>query len=343
MASFSERNPAKIGMVGVGVLLALFLVLFNLNQFPQLTGSDVYRAQFAAAAGLKPGDTVRVAGAPVGTVRDMELAGDHVVVTFAVGSGAGRIGTSTAAAIKTDTLLGRKSLELTPRGGGELDPDTAIPLSRTSVPYNLIEELGNVATLGSKIDTQELAKALDTVSGALDDSPPAMRQALRGLGRISETIHSRDDLLSDLLGNAESMSAILADRNQELSRLVVDGNNLLGELHRRRGAINTMLVNVSSVADQLSGFVGDNKKTIGPLLRDFESVLDVLRKNKGNIDAALQKLGPVAASFGEGIASGPFWNIYFHNLNLVPSKLLPAPPGNLTDPAGLVPGSRGGN
>lgn len=337
MANLSERNPATIGLVGVVVLAALFAVLFNLSKVPQLTGEDVYSGEFAHAAGLRPGDTVRVAGALVGKVRDMELAGGHVVVSFAVRSGAGRIGTSTVAAIKTETLLGRKFLELTPRGSGKLDPGTAIPLNRTSVPYAITEELGKVAGLGSKIDTQKLAQALDTVSGAFADAPQEMREALRGLGRFSETIHSRDALLSDLLGNAEKMSAILAGRNHEMSRLVVDGNDLLAELHRRRGAINTMLVNVSSVADQLSGLVGDNSGRMGPLLRDLESVLEILRKNKGNIEAALHTLGPTASSFGEALASGPFWNIYFHNLNLVPSQLLPVPK------AAPVAGSRGGN
>jgi phospholipid/cholesterol/gamma-HCH transport system substrate-binding protein len=323
MANFSERNPVTIALAGVVVLAALFGLLFNLNQFPELTGQGVYSGEFAHAAGLRPGDPVRVAGAPVGQVQDMELAGDHVVVSFEVGSDAGRIGASTVAAIKTETLLGRKFLELTPRGSGELDPGTAIPLSRTSVPYDIPEELGNVASLGKEIDTQELAKALDAASGAFADAPPEMRQALRGLGRFAETIHSRDALLSDLLGNAENMSAILAGRNREMSRLVVDGDSLLKELHRRRGTINTMLVNVSSVADQLSGLIGDNSDRMGPLLRDLEAVLDVLRENKGNIEAALRKLGPTASSFGEAIASGPFWNIYFHNLNLVPSRLLP--------------------
>lgn len=325
MKSFSERNLAKIGLIGLGVLVGLFLVLFNLTQFPALTGSTTYHGLFAHAAGLKAGDKVRVGGAPVGQVRDIELAGDHVAVSFDVKSAAGRIGESTAAAIKTETLLGRKFLELIPRGGGELDPDAAIPVDRTSVPHAITEQLGNVAELGGKIDTRQLAKALDSASAAFADSAPQMRKALGGLSRFSESIHSRDALIKELLGNAKNLSGILADRNHEMRRLLVDGGSLLGELEQRRDAINSMLVNVGAVAKQLSGLIDDNEDQVRPMLRHLESALDVLRKNKGNVEVALRKLGPLASTLGEALASGPFWNAYVHNLNLIPANLLPTP------------------
>lgn len=327
MKSFRERDPGKIGLIGFGAIAVLFLVLFNLTQFPALTGSTTYRGMFAHTSGLKSGDKVRVGGAPVGTVRDIELDGGQVRVSFDVTSNAGRIGESSAAAIKTETLLGRKYLELIPRGDRELDPDTPIPVQRTSVPYAITEQLGRVGTLGGDIDTKRLAKALDTVSKAFADSPAAMRAALRGVSRFSGSIHSRDRLIKDLLGNAEEMSAILADRNREVSRLFVDGSSLLGEVERRREAIRLMLVNVRSVAKELTAFVDDNREQIGPMLRHLESALDVLRKNEGNIEVALKKFGPMASTLGEGLANGPFWTAYFENLNVIPAHLLPPVPG----------------
>ena len=73
MKNFREMNQSRIGLAGVAVIAVGLVVLFNLTQFPFLTGASTYRAAFADAAGLQDGDKVRVAGAAVGKVRGIEL------------------------------------------------------------------------------------------------------------------------------------------------------------------------------------------------------------------------------------------------------------------------------
>ncbi|WP_246271402.1 MCE family protein [Amycolatopsis acididurans] len=331
-------NPVRVGVISIAVVAAAVVFLFNITAFPQLTGATEYKADFANAGGLQTGDAVQIGGVQVGKVRDIELSGDKVVVTFDITESGTQFGQDSTLAIKTETLLGRKYLAITPQGRGTADADTEIPITRTQVPYDLTTQLGNLTTTTGEINVNSLSQALDSVSSALAGSPPEMRQALQGLGRLSQTISSRDQQIQQLLGRAEGVTAVLADRNKQLTQLFVDGNSLLSELVQRKQAIHDLLVNVSAMATQLSGLVHDNEAQLGPALTHLNSVLDMLRRNEGNIATALNQLGPYATRLGEAISSGPFWDAYIQNL--LPGNLIPLPklPGSAA-----AAGTSGGN
>ena len=57
---------------------------FRAQDLPVIGGGDTYYAAFSEAGGLKANDEVRIAGVRVGKVEAVELAGDHVRVTFRV-------------------------------------------------------------------------------------------------------------------------------------------------------------------------------------------------------------------------------------------------------------------
>jgi phospholipid/cholesterol/gamma-HCH transport system substrate-binding protein len=79
-----------------------------------------YYAQFSDSGGMSKGDKVRIVGMDVGTVQDLSIDGDHVVMKFATGTHT--IGTESRVAIRTDTLLGKKVLEIEPRGAKRMRP-----------------------------------------------------------------------------------------------------------------------------------------------------------------------------------------------------------------------------
>lgn len=323
MRSFRDMNPTRVGLISIALVVVAVIALFNITTFPQLLGASRYTAEFASAAGLQEGDKVRVNGVPVGDVHSLELAGDRVVVTFDVTRSDTEFGDKSTLEIKTDTLLGRKYLAITPRGDRPADTGETISLARTEVPYDLTDQLGELAKRAESIDVKKLSQSLDAVSQALDDSPEEMRPALRGLHRLSTTISSRDKQIRELLKRAESVTGVLADRNKTLTRLFNDGNSLLSELQSRRAAIQRLFVTVSALADELSGVVQDNQRQLKPALKQLNSVLAMLRKNEGNLVSILRQFGPYATRLGSAISSGPFWDAYIQNL--IPGNLIPLP------------------
>ncbi|GAA3433416.1 hypothetical protein GCM10018954_030190 [Kutzneria kofuensis] len=79
---FRERNPIAIGAIGLTVIALLMLAAFFADDLPIIGGGTTYSADFSEAAGLVPGNEVRIAGVKVGKVRSVGLDGDHVKVDF---------------------------------------------------------------------------------------------------------------------------------------------------------------------------------------------------------------------------------------------------------------------
>ncbi|MGB7111617.1 MAG: MlaD family protein, partial [Mycobacterium sp.] len=75
MKPFSERNPIRIGLIGVGFILALMLLSVNYDKLPFFSKGATYSAYFAEAGGLMSGNIVQVSGFRVGQVSSVELDG----------------------------------------------------------------------------------------------------------------------------------------------------------------------------------------------------------------------------------------------------------------------------
>jgi phospholipid/cholesterol/gamma-HCH transport system substrate-binding protein len=82
MKPFRERNPVVVGAISLVVLAVTLVAALRADDLPIIGGGDTYHAMFTEAGGLKVNDEVRIAGVRVGTVDEIELAGDEVRVTF---------------------------------------------------------------------------------------------------------------------------------------------------------------------------------------------------------------------------------------------------------------------
>ena len=311
---FRDRNPVVIGAVGLGVILAMLLVAFNIDDIPLLAGRS-YSAALSEAGGLKPGDDVRVAGVKVGKVTGVDLDGDHVRVDFRV-QRATRLGSETGASVRIKTILGQKFLMLEPAGSGELDGE--IPMSRTVPAYDVVEAFSDLASTTEDIDTTQLATALDTIATTFRDSPDEVRAAVDGLGRLSRTIASRDEQLRELLDHAEGVTGVLSERNEELVTLLADGDLLLQELRKRRDDIHTLRVNTVTLSQQLTGLVRDNRAQIRPALQNLENVLATLQANQDSLDRSIELLAPFVRVFANTTGTGRWFDTYVQNLAPVP-------------------------
>lgn len=307
-----NSNLVRYGVVGVVTALAIVLATLQYDRLPFIRSGIAYTANFADAGGLLPGDRVEVSGIKVGTVEEIELDGPKVLVRFTIDDGV-QLGDKTAAAIKTNTILGRKSLEVTPSGDGSITAADTIPLDRTTSPYSLNDALGDLAGTVQDLDTNQLDKTLDALADTLRDTPEPLRAALDGVSRLSKSLNARDDAIKELLAKAQGVTKILADRGDQINALLLDGNQLLGELERRRNSISELIVNLSAVSQQLSGLVHDNEAQLKPSFDKLNSVLAVLEKHKEDIAGALDGLGPYAAALGEAVGSGPYFQAYVAN------------------------------
>ena len=311
MKSFAERNLFVIGVVGVGATAAIGVAALEYDRLPFFDSAKHYTAYFGEAGGLQPGAAVQVAGYRVGEVSSVDLQGAAVVVTFDVDRNI-RLGHLSEANVRTKSLLGAKVLEITPRGDGQLTQP--IPLERTKAPYQLPDALGDLSATINGLDTESVSDALTTLAATFKDTPPVLQQAVRGVGRFSETLNIRDAALRSLLADAGKATGVLSERADEIAHLVADSNALLAELRTQSVALEQISGNLSSLAKQLGAFIADNKTQLRPTLDKLNSALAIVDNRKVGLQQAIKYLNQYAMSLGESVASGPFFKAYIANL-----------------------------
>ena len=311
---FSSRNPTTIGAIGLVLIAVLLWAAFNASKLPIIGGGTTYTAYFTEDAGLRPNDDVRIAGVKVGKVSSSSLDGDRVKVKFKVKNAF--VGNESTVAIRLKTLLGAKYLGIESIGTKKQNPKDAIPLSRTSSPFDIYPAFTELTQTVDQINTDDLAKSFQTLAADFSGTPESVRPVLTGLSRLSNTIASRDAVLRTLLAKANDVTKVLADRDTALQQLITDGGALLDELNARRDAIHSLLVNTSTLAAQLEGIVTDNQKTIGPMLDNLHQVLALLQKNQDNLDRGLQGLAPFYRVFANALGNGRWFDNYICNLGV---------------------------
>jgi phospholipid/cholesterol/gamma-HCH transport system substrate-binding protein len=334
MTPFRERNPVTIGAVSLAVIAVLMLAAFRAEDLPLIGGGDTYYASFSEAGGLKVNDEVRVAGVRVGQVREVALDGDEVLVEFQVDRGVD-LGPHTQADIRIKTLLGAMYIALDPEGSGELEPESRIPASRTTAPYDVVEAFSGLASTSERIDTGQLSQALNTMATLMKDTPEEVRSSLRGLSRLSRTVASRDAELNTLLQNTERVSRVLANRDQELTKLFADGRVLFQAVYARREAIHRLLVTTQTLSQEISTLVAETREDLRPALRQLDSVLNVLRKNQENLDRSLRLMAPFYRVFANTLGNGPWFDTFIQNFPPAPDLAGTLGQG-VPDPSGVL-------
>jgi phospholipid/cholesterol/gamma-HCH transport system substrate-binding protein len=346
----AERNRIVVGLVGILIVTVSVIAVFSYEKIPFVNGKSNYTAYFAEAGGIKPDSDVRVSGMSVGRVTSIRLEGTKVLVKFTVDDDV-ELGDRTEAAIKTETVLGTKFLEVTPRGDGNLNG--TIPIDRTKSPYDLPDALGDLTSTISALDTTQLSSALTTLAETFKDTPPDLKIALEGVARFSDTLNNRDAQLRNLLANANKVTAVLAKRSDQIASLVVNTNALLAELLSQRNSVDALMNNLTAVSHQISGLVNDNRTQLKPAVDKLNGVLAILDNRKKELQRTLYLLRRYAMSFGEVLGAGPFFKASlvnlapgqfaqpfidsaFSDLGLDPNVLLPS---QLVDPGVGQPGT----
>jgi phospholipid/cholesterol/gamma-HCH transport system substrate-binding protein len=309
MKPFRERNPVIIGFIGFAVIAMLLVAAFRADRLPIIGAGDTYHAEFSEIGGLKSGNEVRVAGVPVGKVRDIELDGNKVKVTFKVDKGT-RLGRDTAAEIRIRTLLGAQFLALQPSGSGRLEKGGTIPESRTTPPYDVVQAFSDLSTTTEALDVDQISQALETLSDVAAQTPEEFRGAIRGVSDLSRNLAARDEQINTLLKNLKKVTGVINARDDQLVALVKDSSVLFDAISARREAIHRLLVSTQEISAQLTGLVKDTEADLQPALRQLRTVTTMLARNEQSLDRALTVMPGFLRVFANLLGNGPWFDTY---------------------------------
>ncbi|SDJ97792.1 phospholipid/cholesterol/gamma-HCH transport system substrate-binding protein [Nocardioides sp. YR527] len=318
MIPFRERNPVKIGIVSIAVLLMLLVMAFKADSLPLIGGGTTYYANFSEAGGLKSGDEVRVAGVRVGKVNSIELDGNQVKVGFKIREKV-NFGESSGAGVRVKTLLGDMFLELQPAGEGQMKAGATIPVDRTESPYDVVEAFEGLADTSANIDKDQLAAALTTLADLTRSTPEEFQAALTGVSDLSRNLAAKDERIESLLTQLDRVTKVLDERDGDLITLMNDANQLFAALVERREAVHNLLISTQQLSKELSQLVDDSRADLKPALESLDVILDVFTKNEENLEKSLRLMAPFYKVFNNTLGNGPWWDTYIQNMPPVPA------------------------
>lgn len=317
MRTLESPNRIRNGIVGILIVVLVIGVGQSFASVPMLFAQPTYYGQFRDSGGLVTGDKVRIAGMDVGSVQSLAIDGDHIVMGFSLGGN--QIGTDSRLAIRTDTILGKKVLEISPKGSEILRPGGVLALGQSTTPYQIYDAFFDVTKAAAGWDIDTVKRSLNVLSETINQTYPHLSAALDGVAKFSDTLGKRDEQFKQLLANANKVASVLGDRSGQINQLLVNTKTLLAAVNERGRAVDYLLAKVQQVSTQFQGLVNDNPN-LNHVLEQLRVVTDLLVKHKFDLADVLITLSKFSASLAEAVGSGPYFKVLV--VNLLPGQVL---------------------
>jgi len=301
--SFTERNPMVLGAVTIALIAASVIGVLVLN-------ADVFAdrytvsARFTDAAGISPGDTVRVAGVDAGRVESVQESDGAVEVVLAVDRDVELSG-DTAAAVQVETVLGTKFVRLTTGDDWDHPLQDGDTITDTTTPVELLDLQNTGTRLFDESDGAALNDLMDSVSQITDGKRVEVEAIIDGLGDLTRVVSDREAQARRLLDSAETLTGTLAERDDELVSAVDSLNVVVGDLAERRTALVELLRSTSAAARQVTDLVGDNRADLDVVLDEVNVTLDTIGRHQVDLAQSVAYLGVAIEGFASIGYNGP--------------------------------------
>ena len=311
------RDPVRVAIFGTLAGILAILLTTRASQLPLVSDSTTYVAELSNTGGLTTGDLVKVSGVQVGEVTDLRVEGDHVEARFTVESDI-NLGENSSASVEVATVLGSVFLQIGSAGTRQLRPGARIPITRTTVPFTLIDTLQAAQTTVARTDLGQLRRSLERLDQALSGvSTEDVRAVLTGLTDVSEALASRDSELSALLSAAQTVADKLNSKSSGIAEVLDDASAILTVLDERRKIVIRILADTSQLAADLRILVRQNEGQLAPALADLTKVAGILEAKRSEIERSIQLLGQFTTNITSVSNSGPWLDL------LLPTSVIP--------------------
>jgi phospholipid/cholesterol/gamma-HCH transport system substrate-binding protein len=274
--------------------------------------SRQYRAEFTDATGVNKGDDIRVAGVRVGTVDDVEIVDrTRALITFSVDEEASVNG-GTNAAIRYRNLVGQRYISLTQEVGDtqRLPDGSTIPVSRTKPALDLTVLFNGFKPLFQALSPEDVNQLSFELIQVFQGEGGTLEGLLAHTASVTSTLADRDEVIGDLIDNLSLVLDHVADRDQQLTRLIRSFRTLVGGLKKDRNAILGSLEEVSALSVETASLIDGIREPFVKDIKELRAVAGNIDKNKAELDRAIQVLPIKLNKIGRTAIYGSFFNFY---------------------------------
>jgi phospholipid/cholesterol/gamma-HCH transport system substrate-binding protein len=304
------RNLLAIGvLVALGSVFAAYFLSHQRFNPPWEDRYTVY-AIFEEAAAVSPGNgqEVRIAGVPVGDIRDAEVTEDGRARLELRIDTEHELRSDATVVLRPKSPLNDMYVEIDPGTPGEpalADGDT-LPVSQSVSPVQVDDVLAHLdenaqaalATLLSESDIA-LARAPQAVPPGLE----AARELLTELAPVVTQLEKRRDNLARLVSSVADVSAAAGTNDVRLQRLAASLSSTLETVSGRRSSLDGTLAQLPALSTELhatSSSVTELVTQLDPTLKNVHRASDALpgalarfRESVDELDSFVGRAEPV--------------------------------------------------
>ena len=274
--------------------------------------SKPYKAEFVDATGVVKGDDVRVAGVKVGSVTDIEIIDrTRALVSFDVDSDVS-VNLATHAAIRYRNLVGQRYISLSQKAGDTtaLEEDAIIDVRNTSPALDLTVLFNGFKPLFQALSPDDINQLSFEIVQVFQGEGGTLESLLGHTASVTKTLADRDEVITDLIVNLDDVLDRIADRDSELSDLIISFKQLVKGLKQDRKPILDSLEQISALSEETASLVTGIRKPFTNDIKQLRRFADNVNRNKGELDRALQVLPIKLEKVGRTAIYGSYFNFY---------------------------------
>lgn len=278
MSSFS-KTALKFGAFGLTmvVLTAGLFAIFSQYRSGSTAG---YSAVFEDSSSIKSGDSVRVSGIRVGTVRDVELQLDNTVLVEFDANDNIRMTENTTVAVRYLNLVGDRYLELIDQPGSTRirPPGTRFGIEQTEPALNLDLLLGGLKPVIKGLNPDDV--------NALTNS---LIQILQGQGGDLESLFARTSSFTNAIAdNGQTVESLIDNLDDTLAVLSNDGEKFSGAVDGLERLVTGLAAERDPIGDAITA-LDNGTASLADLLTDARPALS------GTVDQ-LTRMAPLLSN-----------------------------------------------
>lgn len=297
-------SELKIGVLTIFAIVIVAITIFMLTGGKGFFWQRYYlKTRFSNVAGLKPGSPVRVAGKEVGSVTDIDFAGEQVDVVFRVNKEIrDRITTESTATLGSVSLLGEGAVDVSPSSKGTPVPEWGYV--KTGRPPAQISEITDLASQGmSQVNRliDSVSKGQGTIGKLLTDEQlyVEVQQFVTTAREVTRELQRGRGTLGKLLTDPKAANSLESSLKniEELTRRINAGEGSMGML-LKDDAFARSLAGATTNLKDLTARLNRGEGTAGKLLTD-ETLFKRLTSVTERFDLLVTKLNDGQGTVGQ--------------------------------------------
>ncbi|MEO3760274.1 MCE family protein [Mycobacterium sp. B14F4] len=319
------RSTGTLIKLGIFALIMAILTGFLFLVFSDSrTGSaEEYSAVFEDASRLKAGESVRIAGIRVGTVKSVSLQADRTVLIKFDADENTKLTTGTKAAIRYLNLVGDRYLELidTPDSARILPAGAQIPVDRTAPALDLDLLLGGLKPVIQGLNPEDVNGLTTSLVQILQGQGGTLESLFSKTSSFTNSLADNNQVIEQLIDELRTVLDTLSKDGDEFSGAIDRLDQLIAGLSADRDPIGTAIESLDNGTSSLADLLGRARPPLNNTIDQLNRLAPLLNTDLPRLDATIQRLPEIYRKLARVGSYGSFFPYYICGITFRASSL----------------------